>query len=179
MNINIAFLRGINVSGHNKIKMSDLKNALENSGFIDVTTYIQSGNLVLKSTIDPSHVAEKVEAVIEEEFGFEVPVLISTAEEVESILKKNPFFKETETKNLYFALPFSKPDKDLMANLDPEAYPNEEFHISENCIYLNCKLGAGKAKLNNNLIERKLKLTATTRNRRTLQKLVELARSKT
>ena len=71
----------------------------------------------------------------------------------------------------------SRPEKDAIANLDEKDYPNERFKISQNCVYLNCINGAGKAKLTNNIIERKLKVSATTRNHRTMQKLLEMATS--
>lgn len=177
MNIFIAFLRGINVSGQKKIKMADLKIALQKSGFEQVITYIQSGNIVLKSNEGSKEIRAKIEKTIQHYFGFEVPVLMTTANDLESVLKENPFFGRAEEKNLYFTLPYGIPNKEHFSNLRPEDFPNEEFHISEKCIYLNCKLGAGKAKLSNNVIERKLKLTATTRNFRTMNKMIQLATS--
>ena len=177
MNVFIAFLRGINVSGQKKIKMGDLKTALEKSGLEQVTTYIQSGNMVLKSADSPNQVATKIETVIKTDFDYDVPVLITTLSQLKSILNKNPFMGEADDKNQYFVLPYDKPEKNQIPNLNAKDYPNEEFYISEDCIYLNCKIGAGKAKLSNNLLERKLKLTATTRNLRTLKKIIELAES--
>lgn len=177
MNVFIAFLRGINVGGQKKIKMAELKICLEDSGFQQVVTYIQSGNIVVQSNMDPIKVRSAIENAIRKVFGFEVPVLVTTADEIESILNKNPYLGIAEEKQLYFVLPYNTPKKAFVSNLDPQDYPHEEFHITDNCVYLNCKIGAGKAKLSNTIVERKLQLTATTRNLRTMQKMVQLARS--
>jgi len=176
----IALLRGINVSGQKKIKMADLRAMLEKMPFQDVQTYIQSGNIVLKS-------AEKEIALIETEinkmlaktFGYEVPVLVKSKEEFEQIIKGNPYTAKAdlEAKKIYFALLKSAPNATAVAGLDQAQYPHELFQIAKNCVYLNCTKGAGKAKLNNNIIERKLKVVATTRNYRTMTKLLELASS--
>lgn len=174
MNTYVAFLRGINVSGHKKIIMADLKLSLENLGLQEVQTYIQSGNLFFKSPItNKSELESKIQSHILKDFGFEVPVLVTTKLEIANILENNPFMgAHVEDKNLYFALMHSKPENS--SNLNADDYPNEEFSITNNCVYLNCLKGAGKAKLTNNTIEQKLKVTATTRNLRTLQKMLEM-----
>ncbi|WP_343488033.1 DUF1697 domain-containing protein [Allomuricauda sp. d1] len=176
MNTYIGFLRGINVGGQKKIKMADLRESLEKAGFKSVQTYIQSGNLVfMDKSSERQVVAKNIEQILLKDFGFEVPVLVTTAQQLKKILEENPFSNDAEQKNLYFALLHEAPDENEKANLKPADYPNETFHMAEDCVYLNCKKGAGKAKLTNNIIERKLKVTATTRNLRTMQKMVEMA----
>lgn len=171
-----AFLRGINVSGHRKIKMGELKSSLEHLGLEGVQTYIQSGNMVFKSSIANKTPLEKeIQSQILKDFGSEVPVLVITKDEIAKILENNPFTgSHVEDKNLYFALLHSKPEKEHTLSLNADDYPNEEFSITEKCVYLNCLKGAGKAKLNNNIIERKLKVTATTRNLRTMQNMFKM-----
>ena len=171
----IAFLRGINVGGHRKIKMADLRENLSKLGLENVRSYIQSGNLVLDSNRKEKEVAGLIRESIQKDFGFEVPTLVLTSETIEHILNNSPFENEADTKNLYFALLHDLPQKENYGRLKAEDYPNENFVITDLCVYLNCGLGAGKAKLSNNIIEQKLKVTATTRNLRTLQKMVELA----
>ena len=179
MNTYIALLRGINVSGHKKIKMVDLKTMFEKIPFKNVQTYIQSGNVVFKTeeTKIPL-LEEKITKAIAQIFYFDVPVIVKTMKDMTEILKKNPFKnpEDIEYKRIYYALLKTKPENTLVKNLEAEHYPNEEFYISDNCVYLNYTLGAGKAKLSNNLIERKLNAVATSRNHRTMVKLLALAK---
>lgn len=172
----IAFLRGINVSGQKRIKMADLKAGLRESGFKKAATYIQSGNLILhceEQTI--TGIQRRVEAIILKYYGFKVPVLITTPKELQIILEAYPF-KKAENKNQYFTLLYAAASKSLtQQELNKLEFSSEDFKITNACVYLNCKEGAGKAKLNTSLIESKLKVAATTRNLRTMQKMIELA----
>ncbi|NJB71835.1 uncharacterized protein (DUF1697 family) [Saonia flava] len=171
----IALLRGINVSGQKKILMVDLKKSMEQLGLKEVVTYIQSGNVVFKSEDELVDILEdKIKETIMSNFGFDVPVLVTTFDILNSILLNNPFSKE-EDKKQYFVLLKDEPKASLVEEFHETSYNNEDFVIAGQCIYLVCHKGAGNAKLNNNLIERKLKVSATTRNLRTMTKLVELA----
>lgn len=174
----IALLRGINVSGHKKIKMADLREMLQKTDFEDVQTYIQSGNVVFKSDdLNILSLEEKIKKGIAKTFGFDVPVLVKTRIDLINILKESPFTKaeDIEANKIYYVLLKNEAEQAVAANINQENYPNELFVITKNCVYLNCINGAGKAKLNNNVIERKLKVEATTRNHRTMQKLIELS----
>jgi uncharacterized protein (DUF1697 family) len=170
----IAFLRGINVSGQKKIKMADLRASLGKVGFENVQTYIQSGNVLVDSEETITSISEMIRRVILKDFGFDVPVLVTHKENMERIIKEYPF-RKAEEKNQYFVLLHDKADKALLDDFNKLEFSTEDFLISEDCVYLNCKQGAGKAKLSNNLIERKLKVTATTRNLRTMRKMLELS----
>ena len=174
MKTHIVFLRGINVSGQKKIKMVDLRASLEKASFKNVLTYIQSGNVLVDSEEAIASISEIIKAIILKDFGFDVPVLVTKKENMERILKNNPF-KKAEEKNQYFVLLHDRPDISLVNDFNKLEFRNEDFLISENCVYLNCKQGAGKAKLSNNLVERKLKVLATTRNLRTMRKMLELS----
>ena len=174
----IAFLRGINVSGKNKIPMAELRELCNGLKLQDVETYIQSGNVVFKSELQNTLELEAlISKAILKSFGFEVPVIVKTASQLCDLLNENPFESEDEIikKQVYFVLLNDVPKIEELTTFKAESYENEEFSISENCIYLKCKTGYGKAKLNNNLIERKLKVSATTRNYRTMHKLLELS----
>ncbi len=172
MGIMILFLRGINVSGQRKIKMADLRHALIKGGFKDVQTYIQSGNIILTS--EHEAVGQSVGQIIKKSFDFEVPVLSLTVAEIKHILNNIPF-QQFDEKNLYFTLLFENPGQDLVEAFNKMEFQNEDFVVTSNCVYLNCKKGAGKAKLNNNLIEKKLQIIATTRNLNTMRKMLEMA----
>lgn len=156
--------------------MADLRASLERAGLVEVQSYIQSGNILFKSKISE---IEKLESLfkktIKEDFGFDVPAIIKTPEALIEVLEKNPYLKVAEKKNLYFTLLDKTPEKYLVEKFDSLKFENEDFHLSEGCVYLNCKQGAGKAKLNNNLVEKMLKVTTTTRNFNTMLKMIDLA----
>ncbi|CAM4112922.1 DUF1697 domain-containing protein [Zobellia roscoffensis] len=174
----IALLRGINVSGQKKVPMAELRSMLTNMGLINVKTYIQSGNVVFESEEESTcslevSIAEKINAT----FGFEVPVLVKTRTDFEITFKSNPYTDEEAIaqKQVYFVLLKNPPKKEWIEAFASEVYVNEEFEITTNCVYLLCKTGYGKAKLNNNLVERKLKVEASTRNYATMIKLLDLS----
>jgi uncharacterized protein (DUF1697 family) len=169
----IALLRGINVGGHKKILMADLKSLFEALGFKEVVTYIQSGNVVFSSS-EEDDLATKISEGIKTKYGWNVPVLIKTASEIESILSNCPFSDEKKEKS-YFTLFNEVPSDKNIKDVAQLSYPNEEFVITPMCFYFFCAKGYGRIKMNMNLIEKKLKVKATSRNYRTLVKLLELA----
>lgn len=174
MQTHIALIRGINVGGHKKLKMADLKLLFEELGFENVVTYIQSGNVVFTAT-KANGLAERISKEIEKQFGWEVPVLVKTANDIAKILIDCPF-EESKKTEAYFMLFATPPKQELMDTVAEISYPNEEFFLTPECVYIYFGNGYGNAKLNNNFFEKKLKIAATTRNYRTLVKLVEIAR---
>ena len=163
----ISLLRGVNVSGQKKIKMEDLKKAYESLGFKNVRTYIQSGNVVFDSD---NSLLNKIENKLKEVFGFEVKVLIRTKEEFKKIIQNNPFKEKDRTYVIFLSeAPKNKPIDEINKSKDK----NEEFFINSKEVYLFLP-SYGRTKLNNNFFERKLKLTCTTRNFRTVTKLFEI-----
>ena len=174
----IAFLRGINVSGKHKVPMAELKELLVDQELKEVETYIQSGNVVFKSELNNNKALEKqIKAAILRRFEFNVPVIVKTVDQVKEILNQNPFKTNDENlrKQNYYVLLNEQPKQEAVEKFKLENFVNEEFYITSNCVYLKCHAGYGKAKLNNNLTERKLKVEATTRNYRTMSKLLELS----
>lgn len=174
----IALLRGVNVSGHKKINMAELRELLKTFDFQDVKTYIQSGNVIFKSKeASILQLETTIKDGIAENFGFVVPVFVKTCDEIAAIIRESPFKKQEdlEANRIYYTLLQTEPSKNFLTSLRQEDYPNELFSIRSNCVYLNCLNGAGKAKLTNNTIERKLKVEATTRNHKTMLKLLELS----
>ncbi len=175
----IALLRGINVSGQKKIKMADLKALMGDSlGFENVVTYIQSGNVIFETTTKRVDTLERqIKKGILDTFGFDVPVLVKTKEQLQSVLERSPFqnAEDLAANKIYYVLLQQAPAASSINEMEKITYQTEEFRITEQCVYLNCLMGAGKAKLNNNLVERKLGVQATTRNDRTMRKLLELA----
>ncbi|WP_158974518.1 DUF1697 domain-containing protein [Cellulophaga sp. L1A9] len=176
----ILLLRGINVSGQKKMKMADLKQSLEKLGLQNIQTYIQSGNVVFNSVeTSKSSLEDSIGMLIFETYKFEVPVLLFEAKEFEEIIEDSSYLDPEiiEANHSYFVLLKTKADAALVQMLNSELFPNEEFTISSKCIYLNCKVGYGKAKCNNNFFERKLKVQATTRNFKTMSQLAALSKA--
>ena len=175
----IALLRGINVSGQKIIKMSELKLLFEEMGFQDVQTYIQSGNVIFSSKEKSGKKLEaKISASIKNKFGFDVPVIVINPKEIEYVLKNNPFIqKKKAVEKLYVTFLSETPSVENINKISRNNYSPEEYIIEGKHIYLFLPNGAGKAKLNNNLFENKLKVDGTSRNWKTIQKLSELVSS--
>ncbi|HNS43117.1 MAG TPA: DUF1697 domain-containing protein [Taishania sp.] len=178
MNTYIAILRGINVSGQKIIKMDALRQLFENSGFSNVRTYIQSGNVLFSSEqTNTSELEQLIATQIEKEFGFQVPVLILTHLELQQIVENNPFLND-ETKNpafLHITFLASTPVEDAIDQLTIKKAEQEAFLLTQNALYLYCPNGYGNTKLTNNFIESKLKVQATTRNWKTTLELLKMA----
>jgi len=171
----IALLRGINVSGQKKVPMAALRELLSNLGFGNVQTYIQSGNVIFQSSQEKiSELEYLIQEALKSHFGFEVSVLVRTASNLKSIVDHCPFTDEKKV-NSYFTLLHSVADGHLIGETNKINYPNEEFIITKNCVYFYSATGYGNAKCNNNFFERKLKVTATTRNYKTMVKLLSLS----
>lgn len=170
----IVLLRGVNVSGSNIIKMADLKQILEGKGFDQVHTYIQSGNLIVESKKSTKSVSQEISAIIENEFKLNVPAFTYTRGDFITILNNNPY-NEADIKKQYFSFISSSPEQSRISELKMIDYPNEEYTITDKVIYFYPHEGYGKAKLNNNLFEKKLGVVATARNLNTVKKLVDLS----
>ncbi len=169
----IALLRGINVGGHKKILMTDLKVLLESIGLQNVQTYIQSGNVVFRSN-EKANLSSIITKAIETKYGFLVPVLVKKVSELIEIVSKCPFFDEKRKKS-YFILLEEIPTLKNIKLTASFSNLNEEFQIEKNCVYIYYAEGAGKAKMGINFFERKLKVIATARNYRTMSKLIEMS----
>ena len=176
----ISILRGINVGGKRKILMKDLKELYQNLGFLYVKTYIQSGNVIFeKDDLNKKEISKKLEKAVFENYNFEVPVIIRTIEELQRIQSLNPFIKLEEDKNLIdnLYLTFLKETpttEDIKEAKQIELKTADRFEIIENNIFIFCEGKYHTSKLTNNFFEKKLKTKATTRNWKTIQKLVEL-----
>lgn len=181
MRIYISLLRGINVSGQKKIKMADLRSLYEELNFTDITTYIQSGNVIFSSkSRNLKEPEKKITKKIEEHYNFTVPVIILTPDQIKDIIECNPFLKEknVDTSKLYVTILKSIPSNSLIEKVKEFETKNDKFIFGIKEIYLFFPNGFGKAKLSNNFFENKLKVEATSRNWRTINKLYEIANKK-
>ena len=175
----VSLLRGINVSGQKKIRMADLECLYESLGFRNVTSYIQSGNVVFDTAkSDRERVRHNIERAIEKSHGFRVPVLLRTADEMVGIVSSLPFTSVEANRigsSVLVTFFSQKPSNDQYAELHRYAVPPEELLLRGQEAYLYCPNGYGKTKLSNAFLERKLGLSASTRNWKTVRRLSEMA----
>ena len=175
----ISILRGINVSGHRKVPMADLKLLYKKSGFKDIITYIQSGNVIFKA--DSKFTSESLEQLLEkkiyEKFNLDVPVIIRQVKEMKNILSVNPFLKMNDVKieKLHVTFLEKIPASNELEKIKEYDYSPDKFVIKNREVFLYCPGGYGRTRLSNNFFENKLKVRATTRNWKTINKLVELS----
>jgi uncharacterized protein (DUF1697 family) len=174
----ISLLRGINVSGQNKIKMDRLKEMYENLHFTNIITYIQSGNVIFQcKKTDPDDLAIEISTCIKSTFGMEIPVMVFEKNELKEIVFKNPFLTDEKKEISYQHVTFlaRMPDKFSKESFVQYKSPVEEMAHFDRAIYLYCPNGYGKTKLTNSLFESKLNVGATTRNLRTTTELLNIA----
>lgn len=171
----IALLRGINVGGHRKVPMAELRDVLTKSGLHNVKTYIQTGNIFFHSNkTSISNIERHIQKSIIDHFGFEVSVLVRTRDQILTVFNNCPFSEENKV-NSYFAMLSHIPDKNLVKDAKEKIYENEEYDIIDDAIYFYCAKGYGNAKFNLNYFERKLNVNATARNYKTMLKLLSLS----
>ncbi|ESU20286.1 hypothetical protein FEDK69T_27990 [Flavobacterium enshiense DK69] len=159
------------------IKMEDLKALLERMGFANVRTYIQSGNVFIDSEEeDGPSVGFKIKQEIFKEWGYDVPIIVITKEDLVASLQNNPYLKEkdVDTKKLYFTFISKELNANSIHELKMSQVKPDEAVIDKNRIYIKYAVGAGKTRFDQKYIEKKLNVTATMRNLNTVTKLLEM-----
>lgn len=168
-----SLLRGVNVGGHNRVAMTSLRALYDGLGCTDVETYVQSGNVVFASPLDPDRIRLDVEAAIRREFGLEIRVLGRSHEELERIVATDVFSGADPAWRHVVFLSEALPPETAEA-LREAASGNEEVIVAGREIHLHLPDGMGRTKLSQALIERRLKVVATARNWRTVTRLRDL-----
>ena len=173
----VALLRGINVGGHKKVSMDRLRELLGSLGHDGVATYLQSGNALFTSTAtDVSELQSEIEERLATELGLDVKVLIRTCHELTAIMDANPFPAATrEPSKLHVAFLSAAPHEDAVVRMKEARFGGDELVLGDRVAYLWYRDGAGRSKLTNDVLERRLGVTATSRNWNTVSKLLELA----
>ena len=178
----IAILRGINVGGRRKILMADLKNLFSKLGFKEIKTYIQSGNVIFQSTKKEDNIklSKTIEQAILENYAFEVPVIIRTVSEWNQVISNNPFLKKNkiDTERLHLTFLKELPKIEQVEKIKSYDYPPNKFEIINKNVFIYCAGKYSDSKYTNKFFESKLKVSATTRNWKTVLKLSELSKLK-
>ena len=158
--------------------MPELRALFAAIGSEDVATYVQSGNVVFKSSAAPGELAEAIEERIRADLGLNVTVLLRTPAQLAKILSGNPFAGARRDKTkLHVTFLARKPAPTRVRKLDPARTEPDEFRVVGQEVYLHCPNGYGRSKLSNSFFEKELGVAATTRNWRTVTNLAALTRS--
>ncbi|MUP44672.1 DUF1697 domain-containing protein [Gramella sp. BOM4] len=178
MHRKIAILRGINVGGKRKLLMADLRSLCQDLGWKNVETYIQSGNVIFSSSEKNSRLEKDLEHAISEKFELDVPVIIRDAEEFRNLLERNPFYhKEAEISKLHLSFLKEVPSEENLRAIQQYNFEPDRFVVDQREVFIYCEGKYHQSKLSTNLFEKKLKTGVTTRNWKTVVKLVDLSNS--
>ncbi|MFK7817372.1 MAG: DUF1697 domain-containing protein [Planctomycetaceae bacterium] len=171
----VALLRGVNVSGKNKLPMADLRAAVESAGFSNVRIYLQSGNVVVDSKGSAKSIGQQIHQLIDDNFSLDVSVLVRTARQWHQVAASNSYFEAgIDPKRLYVTFTGRKTKSSDKKRLDTIKLGEDRYSLHGSEIYLDLVSGAGRTKLTNNAIEKKLEVVATTRNWRTVQQILAM-----
>ncbi len=173
----IILLRGVMPTGKNKVPMAPLRAALEAAGLKGVQTYIQSGNVIASSSLKPPALERLVHQVIADHFGGDIAVMARSVPYFERMLDEIPF-KHADPKKLYFTVLSAAPDPALLSAFLAADHAPENVVSIDDKVYVLYATRYSDSKLNNNSIERKLKVSATTRVYNTVVNLVRLAQER-
>ncbi len=176
MNTIIALLRGINVGGHNKLPMKELKALLEEMGLTNVQTYIQSGNVVFQSEeADRARLTQRITVAIADSFGFAPQVFLLDLTSLQVAMAANPFPEgEAEPKSLHLFFLDGIPKDSNLDALEEVRAENERFALIDQVFYLHAPDGIGRSKLAER-VGRGWDVSLTARNWRTVTKIYEMA----
>ena len=175
----VSFLRGVNMTGHNTIKMTELSDMFSNLGFKNNKTYIQSGNVIFKAAGKTSQqeTERQIETEIKRRFGHTVPVMIRSVADLRLISEKNQYLREQDFDPAKMAVIFLKESitetqSEKMININ---YPPDKYQLSGMEILTFCPNGFGKTRLYTNFFESKMGVTGTARNWKTVMSLLTIA----
>ena len=179
MSVWIALLRGINVGGHHKLPMRDFSAILESLGHEEVATYIQSGNAVFRNSArDAGAVAASIREAIDDKFEFAPDVLVVSRQELHDAVKKNPYAGAVDDhKALHVSFLAEKPTSPDLETMSKLAAESESFTLDGRCFYLHAPDGMARSRLAAK-VEKLLGVAATSRNWRTVNRLLTMARDK-
>jgi uncharacterized protein (DUF1697 family) len=172
----VVLLRGINLGPNKRVPMAELRELFTDAGFADVRTYVQSGNVVLTSDVAAAELEQRTERLIAERFGFEVPVVSRTRDELARVVERNPLRDVAEDPKRYqVSFLSAELADDVVERLAAAAAPSERFVADGRELYAWHPAGVARSKLWTQLAGAGLGVKATARNWRTVETLLEMA----
>ena len=172
----ILLLRGINIGPNKRIAMPELRALLSDAGFEDVQTYVQSGNVVLRSSAKPAKVAARAEELIAERFGFDVDVVVRTAGELAEVVRLNPLSDVADNPKRYqVSFCDGEPAAAAVERAAAAGAPGERLVAIGRELYAWHPNGVGRSKMWTKLAGSGLGVRATARNWTTVTTLLEMA----
>lgn len=160
----LALLRGVMPTGPNRIpKMSDLVQMLEQSGLDNVSSYIQSGNVICETSLRAEELAQHMHQVILENIGANLSIIVKEKSDLENAILGNPFSEELDSSRIHLVFTNNHIPTEQLAELQAMNFTDEIFAVGEACLYMYLPRATRKKKLNNNFLEKKLGIVATTR----------------
>ncbi len=173
----VALLRAVNVGGRNRLSMATLRDALTAEGVEQVSTVLQSGNILFRAKAAEGAVTALIGGILEESFGLRIHVIVRSATELAAVAATNPFVRpghESDPARLHVAFLTDPPAAASVASLDPSRSPPDAFVVSGREVYLSYPNGSGRSRLSLDYLERTLATAGTARNWRTTQRLAAL-----
>jgi uncharacterized protein (DUF1697 family) len=172
----VVLLRGINVAGRSIVPMAELRDLVRALGHADVTTYIQSGNVIIRSPRgDPADLAEEIGAAVSAHTGGLVTAVHRDSHELARIVAGNPFAARGNPSACHVTFLAAPAPPDRWTEIAADAGDPDEFRSVGAEVFLFCADGYGRTRLTNAFFERRLSVAATTRNWRTVAALADLA----
>jgi len=171
----IALLRGVTPTGKNKIpKMSYLVEVLEEVGFKNVSTYIQSGNILLDTDLKRDDTENLIHNTILDKIGADLSVIIKEKDQLQKSVIENPFDNTYDFSRIHLVFTNENIDKEKLEIIKSKNFGLEKFAVGSECLYLYLPRDAKPKRLNTNYIEKQLSLTMTMRKLNAINHLVEL-----
>jgi uncharacterized protein (DUF1697 family) len=170
----VALLRGINVGGRAKVPMAGLRAVCEDLGCTDVRTYLQSGNVVLGSTMKPAALRDALEQAVGTELGVPAKIMIRTHAQLAKVVGGQPY-QADDPRHLAVGFLGAAPGKDGLAAVAEIDLPPDEFTVAGDHVYFSYPNGQGRSKLAAYPFEKRLGVPMTVRNWRTVTNLLELS----
>jgi len=174
----VVLLRGVNLGPRNRIAMPALHHALTAAGLQDVSTYVQSGNVVLSSDATPDQLARECERLLDAAFGLRIAAVARTRDELAAVVERNPFVEvAVNPKRYQVSFLSAEPDPDALRSCAELAAPEERLVAIGREIYAWHPDGVGRSRLWAKLAGPALGVTATARNWTTVTALLAIADS--
>src|SRR5262245_37201073 len=165
MATSVVLLRGVNVGAHRRVTMADLRTAMTGAGYPDVETYVQSGNLLVNTSVGASRLSTDVEAALRTDLGLDVDAIVRTAAQLRRLLGANPYLAErVPTKALHVGYAKTKPKPAAVRALAERDFGRDRATVVGADVYLCYPDGQGRSKMSGAALEKILGVPITVRN---------------